>query len=134
MAPAPAPCRGVRPHGGGVARRRLRRRPSRAPRARRPRLPSASRGAHSRAPRRGAPPMLTTAPPERGPTPAAPVPRRLAPGAAAGAVGTATIASVGGVSAAHPAPAFPDADSTAWVAALGGTGPARDSAVERLHA
>jgi RNA polymerase sigma-70 factor, ECF subfamily len=78
--------------------------------------------------------MLTTAPPDGGPTPAAPVPPRLAPGAAAGAVGTATIASVGGVSAAHPAPAFPDADSTAWVAALGGTGPARDSAVERLHA
>jgi RNA polymerase sigma-70 factor, ECF subfamily len=44
------------------------------------------------------------------------------------------VASVGRVPAAQPAPAFPDADSTAWVAALGGAGPAREAAVERLHA
>jgi len=42
-------------------------------------------------------------------------------------------ASVAPVMAAEPAPSVPDADSAAWVAALGGTGPARDAALERLH-
>jgi RNA polymerase sigma-70 factor, ECF subfamily len=49
-------------------------------------------------------------------------------------VAAVAVASVGAVTAAQPAPAFPDADSTAWVAALGATGPAREAAVERLHA
>ena len=44
-------------------------------------------------------------------------------------------ASVAPVTAAPPAPGFPDADSETWVAALGGAaGPARDAAVARLHA
>jgi RNA polymerase sigma-70 factor (ECF subfamily) len=44
-------------------------------------------------------------------------------------------ASVAPVTAARPAPRFPDGDSETWVAALGGaTGPARDAAVARLHA
>jgi RNA polymerase sigma-70 factor, ECF subfamily len=69
-------------------------------------------------------------------TPAAtPTPASLpAPPATGGAAARAAVASVGAVTAAHPAPAFPDADSTAWVAALGGAGPAREAAVERLHA
>jgi len=63
----------------------------------------------------------------------APAPRP-APLATGGAAARVAIASVGTVSAAQPAPAFPDADSTAWVAALGASGPAREAAVERLHA
>ena len=44
-------------------------------------------------------------------------------------------ASVAPVTAAPPAPGFPDADSETWVSALGGAaGPARDAAVARLHA
>ena len=79
--------------------------------------------------------MLSTAPASGGSTRTVPAPPRLAPSAAAGAVGAGpAVGSVGAVTAAHPAPAFPDADSTAWVAALGGTGPAREAAVERLHA
>jgi RNA polymerase sigma-70 factor, ECF subfamily len=72
--------------------------------------------------------VLSTAPPDGAPAgpPPPPHPRR---GAAAAAV-----ASVEPVSAAHPAPAVPDADSAAWIAALGAAGPAREAAVERLHA
>jgi RNA polymerase sigma-70 factor, ECF subfamily len=45
------------------------------------------------------------------------------------------VATVAPVSAAEPLRAYPDADSQAWVAALGGAGgPARDAAVGRLHA
>jgi RNA polymerase sigma-70 factor (ECF subfamily) len=44
-------------------------------------------------------------------------------------------ASVAPVTAAAPAPDFPDADSETWIAALGGApGPGRDAAVARLHA
>ena len=44
-------------------------------------------------------------------------------------------ASVAPVTAAQPAPGFPDGDSETWVALLGGaTGPGRDAAVARLHA
>jgi RNA polymerase sigma-70 factor (ECF subfamily) len=43
-------------------------------------------------------------------------------------------ASVGAVPAAEPVRSFADADSPAWVAALGGTGPDHDAAVARLHA
>jgi RNA polymerase sigma-70 factor (ECF subfamily) len=81
--------------------------------------------------------VLSTAPLEGAPgTPApTPAPASLpAPRATGGAAARATIASVGVVTAAQPAPVFPDADSTAWVAALGGSGPAHDAAVERLHA
>jgi RNA polymerase sigma-70 factor, ECF subfamily len=63
----------------------------------------------------------------------APAPLR-APLATGGAAARAAIASVGAVTAAQPAPAFPDTDSTAWVAALGGSGPPHEAAVERLHA
>jgi RNA polymerase sigma-70 factor (ECF subfamily) len=42
--------------------------------------------------------------------------------------------SVAAVTAAEPGPAFPDAESASWVAALGGAGPVRDAAVQRLHA
>jgi RNA polymerase sigma-70 factor (ECF subfamily) len=42
-------------------------------------------------------------------------------------------ASVAPVMAAEPARSAPDADSAAWVAALAGTGPDRDAALERLH-
>jgi RNA polymerase sigma-70 factor (ECF subfamily) len=44
-------------------------------------------------------------------------------------------ASVAPVTAARPAPGFPDGDSETWVAALGApAGPVRDAAVARLHA
>jgi len=44
-------------------------------------------------------------------------------------------ASVAPVTAAQPAPGFPDGDSETWVTALGGAhGPSRDAAVARLHA
>jgi RNA polymerase sigma-70 factor (ECF subfamily) len=43
-------------------------------------------------------------------------------------------ATVGAVPAAEPARSLSDAGSTAWVAALGGTGPAHDAAVAELHA
>jgi RNA polymerase sigma-70 factor (ECF subfamily) len=47
---------------------------------------------------------------------------------------TAT-ASVAPVTAARPAPGFPDGDSETWVASLSApTGPVRDAAVARLHA
>ena len=81
--------------------------------------------------------MLSTAPLEGAPATPAPTPAPAslpAPRATGGAAARATIASVGSVTAAQPAPAFPDADSTAWVAALGGSGSAHEAAVERLHA
>jgi RNA polymerase sigma-70 factor (ECF subfamily) len=43
-------------------------------------------------------------------------------------------ASVAPVMAAEPARSFTDADSPAWLAALGAAGPAHDAAVARLHA
>jgi RNA polymerase sigma-70 factor, ECF subfamily len=44
-------------------------------------------------------------------------------------------ASVAPVTAARPAPRFPDGDSETWVAVLGApAGPVRDAAVARLHA
>jgi RNA polymerase sigma-70 factor, ECF subfamily len=44
-------------------------------------------------------------------------------------------ASVAPVTAAAPAPGFPDADSEIWIAALAGApGPGHDDAVARLHA
>jgi RNA polymerase sigma-70 factor, ECF subfamily len=47
---------------------------------------------------------------------------------------SAAAASVAPVTAAQPAPGFPDGASEAWVAALGGApGPDRDAAVARLH-
>src|SRR4051812_34670810 len=124
MAPAPPARGGLRARGRRSARGRLRRRPPRGARAGRPRLPPAPRRADPRAARHGAPPVLSTAPPED----AAALPARRP------AVAAVAVASVGAVTAAQPAPAFPDADSTAWVAALGGAGPAREAAVERLHA
>jgi RNA polymerase sigma-70 factor, ECF subfamily len=43
-------------------------------------------------------------------------------------------ASVAPVMAAEPARSFTDADSPAWLAALGAAGPGHDAAVARLHA
>jgi RNA polymerase sigma-70 factor (ECF subfamily) len=81
--------------------------------------------------------VLSTAPLDGAPQVPAPTPAPVplpAPLATGGAAARAAVASVGVVTAAQPAPIFPDADSTAWVAALGATGPAHDAAVERLHA
>jgi RNA polymerase sigma-70 factor (ECF subfamily) len=46
---------------------------------------------------------------------------------------SAAAASVAGVPAAQPARSLADAESAAWIAALGGAGPERDAAMGRLH-